>query len=168
MFAHPEVLGKKALHEWASKTNYKSLPEHVKKMHEGGDVPADGIYELQEGEKVIPASHAGFRATTITHHDDGSATIRHDHHDGSYKEYAVANLEDMHHGIESHLRSPHEIEEFLKAHGIDPEKLEELIEPGLHDKALDYIAEQLGIDPDDIEEKVSPGVHQKMAEAIKD
>jgi hypothetical protein len=27
MFAHPNVLGKKALHEWASKTDYSKLPK---------------------------------------------------------------------------------------------------------------------------------------------
>lgn len=31
MHAHPEILGKKGLHEWdeATKGEYKSLPEHV-------------------------------------------------------------------------------------------------------------------------------------------
>ena len=31
LHAHPEILGKKALHEWdeATKGKYKSLPEHV-------------------------------------------------------------------------------------------------------------------------------------------
>jgi hypothetical protein len=31
MYAHPEILGKKALKEWSSKTDFKSLPKHVKK-----------------------------------------------------------------------------------------------------------------------------------------
>lgn len=31
MYAHPEVLGKKALKEWSSKTDFKDLPEHAHK-----------------------------------------------------------------------------------------------------------------------------------------
>lgn len=33
LHAHPEILGKKGLHEWdeATKGEYKHLPEHVKK-----------------------------------------------------------------------------------------------------------------------------------------
>jgi hypothetical protein len=31
MFAHPEILGKKALKEWSDKTDFKGLPEHVHK-----------------------------------------------------------------------------------------------------------------------------------------
>lgn len=31
MYAHPEILGKKGLKEWSSKTNFKSLPTKVKK-----------------------------------------------------------------------------------------------------------------------------------------
>lgn len=33
LHAHPEILGKKGLHEWdeATKGHYKNLPEHVKK-----------------------------------------------------------------------------------------------------------------------------------------
>ena len=31
MYSHPEILGKKGLKEWSSKTNFKDLPEHVHK-----------------------------------------------------------------------------------------------------------------------------------------
>jgi hypothetical protein len=31
MFANPEVLGEKGLHEWAAASKGKKLPEHVKK-----------------------------------------------------------------------------------------------------------------------------------------
>ena len=31
MFAHPEVLGEKGLHEWAHASKGMKLPEHVKK-----------------------------------------------------------------------------------------------------------------------------------------
>ena len=31
MYANPEILGKKGLKEWSSKTNFKSLPTKVKK-----------------------------------------------------------------------------------------------------------------------------------------
>jgi hypothetical protein len=27
LYAHPEKIGKDALHEWSSKTNFKTLPE---------------------------------------------------------------------------------------------------------------------------------------------
>jgi hypothetical protein len=47
----------KQLHEFAS-TPEKGLPEKVKKMHEGGVVPENGIYELQKGELVVPTSPA--------------------------------------------------------------------------------------------------------------
>jgi hypothetical protein len=35
MHAHPEILGKKGLHEWdeATKGKFKSLPEHVHHKH---------------------------------------------------------------------------------------------------------------------------------------
>jgi hypothetical protein len=35
MHAHPEILGKKGLHEWdeATKGHYSSLPTHVKHEH---------------------------------------------------------------------------------------------------------------------------------------
>jgi hypothetical protein len=29
MYAHPDILGKKGLEEWSSKTNFKKLPEKV-------------------------------------------------------------------------------------------------------------------------------------------
>ena len=109
----------------------------------------------------------GHTSTTITHHADGSATVKHQHEDGDHKEYAVADLDGVHDGLEDHLRNPEEIEADLKARGIDPEALEEAIEPGLHDRALDSLAEKHGVSPDDIEEKVSPGVHERMARLIE-
>lgn len=33
MYAHPEILGKKALHEWSGKTDFSKLPEHVHHKH---------------------------------------------------------------------------------------------------------------------------------------
>jgi hypothetical protein len=109
----------------------------------------------------------GHTSTMITHHADGSATIKHHHEDGVHEEYGVADLDGVHDGLEDHLRSPEEIEAHLKARGIDPEALEEAIEPGLHDKALDYLADKDKVNPDDIEEKVSPGVHERMVRLIK-
>jgi hypothetical protein len=109
----------------------------------------------------------GHTSTTITHHADGSATIKHQHEDGDHKEYAVSDLDGIHDGLEDHLRAPEKIEADLKAHGIDSEALEEAIEPGLHDKALDHLAEEVGISPDEEEEEVSPGVHERMARLIK-
>jgi len=106
--------------------------------------------------------------TTITHHADGSATVKHEHESGDHKEYAVADLDGVHDGLEDHLRTPDEIGKDIDAHGIDYEALEEAIEPGLHDKALDYLAEKDNVNPNDIEEKVSPGVHERMARLIKE
>ena len=110
----------------------------------------------------------GHTNTMITHHADGSATVKHQHEAGDHKEYAVADLDGVHDGLEDHLRTPHEIEKDLDSRGIDHEALEEAIEPGLHDKALDYLADKDKVDSDDIEEKVSPGVHERMARLIKE
>jgi hypothetical protein len=110
-----------------------------------------------------------FVHTTIEHHDDGSATIHHEHEDGkSHVKHAVADLDEIHDSLEEHLRDPEEIEKEVKDRGVDPEALEEVIEPGLHDKALDYLADKDKVKPDDIEEKVSPGIHQKMERLIED
>jgi hypothetical protein len=82
----------------------------------------------------------GFLTTTITHHDDGSHTIKHSHEDGaSHKEYAVGDLDGLHDGMEDSLRCPEEIEEELEKRGIDAEALEEAINPGLHEKMADVI-----------------------------
>lgn len=54
----------KQLHEFAS-TSEKGLPQHVKKMHEGGVVPENGIYELQKGELVVSTSPVAEGPTLI-------------------------------------------------------------------------------------------------------
>ena len=137
-------------------------------MHTGGTVPEDGVYTLQAGEHVIPKGLAkhGFHRTSIEHHHDGSATIKHEHHTGAHVEHAVMDLDGIHDSLEKHLRDPQEIEDEIKKRGVDPEKLEEIVEPGLHDKALDYEGEKHGFKPDDAEEEVSPGVHEKMARLL--
>lgn len=101
-------------------------------------------------------AHAGhgYHMTTITHHDDGSATIKHNHESGDDKEYAVGDLDGVHDGIEDHLRE----------RGIDPEAIEEAIDPGIHARALDALAKAQGVDEEKAEEKVSPGLHEKMSE----
>ena len=110
----------------------------------------------------------GHTSTMITHHADGSATVKHEHEGGDHKEYAVSDLDGVHDGLEDHLRTPDEIGKDIDAHGIDYEALEEAIEPGIHDKALDYLAEKDKVNPNDIEEKVSPGMHERMARLIKE
>lgn len=115
-------------------------------------------------EKKKPHAGHGYIWTDIDHHEDGSATVHHEHEDGkSHKTYAVSDLDGVHDGLEDHLRDPEEIESWLKEHDIDPEKLEELIHPGLHAEAL----EKAGVDDEKLEEEVEPGIHRKMAEAIK-
>ena len=110
-----------------------------------------------------------FLRTTIEHHDDGSATVHHEHADGvSHVKHAVLDLDGVHDSLEDHLREPEEIEKEVKDRGVDPEKLEEVIEPGLHDKALDYLADKDKIKSDDVEEEVSPGVHARMARLIEE
>jgi hypothetical protein len=111
----------------------------------------------------------GFKETHIEHHPDGSMTIEHLHEDGegSHVKRAVMDLDGLHDSLEEHLRTPEEIEEKIKERGVDPEKLEEVIEPGLHDKALDYLADKNRVSPDAIEEKVSPGVHERMARLME-
>jgi len=110
-----------------------------------------------------------FLRTHVNWHPDGSATIHHEHEDGtSHVKHAVLDLDGVHDSLEDHLRDPEEIEKEIKDRGVDPEKLEEVIEPGLHDKALDYLSEKDHIKPDDVEEKVSPGVHARMARLIEE
>ena len=36
LYAHPEKIGREALHEWASKTNFSRLPEKVKSPKKTG------------------------------------------------------------------------------------------------------------------------------------
>jgi hypothetical protein len=141
------------------------------KMHTGGIVPKTGKYTLQAGEEVIPVKHAGhgFKETNIEHHPDGSMTVEHVHEDGEGKhvKHAVMDLDGLHDSLEQHLRTPEAIEKEIKDRGVDPERLEEVVEPGLHDKALDYLADKEHVSPDDIEERVSPGVHERMARLME-
>jgi len=88
----------------------------------------------------IPHAGHGYHRTTVTHHDDGSATIKHEHEDGkSHKEYAVGDLDGVHDGLEDCLRLAEETEAKLKERGINPEALEESIAPGLHEKMADVV-----------------------------
>lgn len=93
---------------------------------------------MSEEKKIKHAGH-GYHETVIRHFDDGSAAIHHkvhpDHvHEMKDKEYGVGHLDEIHDGIEDHLRNPEEIEAKLQKQGIDPEKLEEAIKPGLHER----------------------------------
>lgn len=107
--------GKKKVKEWERGTDYARLPKHVK-MHEGGEILEDGVYELEKGEVVIPkdAGMKGmkgmkkkhdFRSTNMEHHADGSITLRHMHESDSKKDVtqAVANLAKAHKAMDMHL-----------------------------------------------------------------
>jgi hypothetical protein len=72
----------------------------------------------------------GFTRTSITHHDDGSATVEHEHHTGKKVTHAVANLDGVHNSMEDHLRHP-----------ANEEKLEEEIHPGIHDEVAEKVEE---------------------------
>ena len=81
-----------------------------------------------------------YLSTEIEHHDDGSATIHHEHEDGkSHSRHSVADLDGIHDSLEDHLRDPEEIEDAIEKKGIDPEKLEEAISPGIHEKMEEII-----------------------------
>lgn len=147
--AHSEEFGKKNLAEWDAATKGKhNLPEHVRKMHDGGEVPEDGVYALQKGEEVIPKDkkmaeemkkHAGhgYRRTMIEHHDDGSHTMEHEGADGQpNKKYAVSCLDCVHDGLEDHLGEANDGED-RDENGdtyAEGEALEEKLAPGLHSK----------------------------------
>lgn len=77
-----------------------------------------------------------FTHSTIEHHDDGSHTIHHQHADGPEHDvkHAVADLDEVHDSFEKHFRDPEEVEGMVGKKGIDPEKLEEAISPGIHEK----------------------------------
>jgi hypothetical protein len=82
-----------------------------------------------------------FLRTTIEHHADGSATVHHEHQDGEghHVKHAVLDLDGIHDSLEDHLRDPEEVEAYPKEHGIDPEKLEEAIHPGLHEEMEEVV-----------------------------
>ena len=50
-----------------------------------------------------------YKHSHISHHADGSATVKHEHEDGvSHSEHAVENLDGVHDSLESHLGEPNE------------------------------------------------------------
>lgn len=68
------------------------------------------------------AKHHKFHHTRITHHADGSATIRHEHEEGPHKdvEHAVADLDGIHDSVEDHMGQPNDGEAEAEAgqHGV--------------------------------------------------
>jgi hypothetical protein len=56
-----------------------------------------------------------------------------------------------------------DVEKALRKQGVDPEKIEEALDPGVHARALKEAAKQSGLNDEKIEERVSPGLHDKMA-----
>jgi hypothetical protein len=102
-------------------------------------------------------AHAGhgFHSTHIELHDDGSATIHHQHSEGSHKDkkYAAADLDGVHDGLEDHLRIPEDQEE----------KIEEKIHPGIHQEALKKTGNE-----EELEDQVHPGIHKEVTEKAKE
>ena len=50
-----------------------------------------------------------YKHSHISHHADGSATVKHEHEDGvSHSEHAVENIDGIHDSLESHLGEPNE------------------------------------------------------------
>jgi hypothetical protein len=86
-------------------------------------------------EKLQAHAGHGFKSTHITHFDDGSAAIKHEHEGGPDHdvEHAVGNLDGIHDSLQDHL-DPEKMEKGLKDEGKDPEALEEKVSPGIHDK----------------------------------
>jgi hypothetical protein len=83
-----------------------------------------------------------FDSTMITHHDDGSHTVHHMHEDGPEHDDigAVNDHDSLLDNLCDHL-DPEKVESELKSHGIDSEKLEELISPGIHNAMAGLIGE---------------------------
>lgn len=81
-----------------------------------------------------------FSSTHIDHHDDGSMTVHHMHEDGSEHDvkHAVGDHDSMIDSLCDNL-DPEKIEGELDKRGIDSEKLEEAIHPGLHDTMEDLL-----------------------------
>jgi hypothetical protein len=77
----------------------------------------------------------GFTHTDAEHHADGSITLTHTHIDPAKSiKRAVSDLDEMHDSMEDCCNpdEPEKVEKELEDRGIDPEKLEEDIAPGLH------------------------------------
>lgn len=81
-----------------------------------------------------------FSHTNIELHPDGSATVEHVHESNPVKnvKHAVADTDGIHDSLQDHL-NPVEVEEEAEHRGFDPEKIEEQIAPGIHDKVLDVV-----------------------------
>lgn len=63
-----------------------------------------------------------YKSTHVTHHDDGSHSIRHEHEDGvSHKEYARGDHDGLMDGMMEHTSEPDEEEAAADAgdHGVD-------------------------------------------------
>jgi hypothetical protein len=60
-------------------------------------------------KKKKHAGH-GFKHTHIEHHKDRSATVHHQHEDGSHADvkHAAANLDGIHDSLEQHLGQPND------------------------------------------------------------
>jgi hypothetical protein len=74
-----------------------------------------------------------YHTTTIDHHDDGSHTIHHEHHNPEEDcKYAVEDLDSMHDGLEHHLGEPNDGEEVEDHSHISHSEFLEEIEHLVH------------------------------------
>jgi hypothetical protein len=65
--------------------------------------------EEKKDKKETKKKHAGhgYKSTHITHHADGSHTVKHEHEDGaSHQEYAKPDLDGVHDGLQDHMGVP--------------------------------------------------------------
>jgi hypothetical protein len=131
MYAHPEILGKKGLKEWSSKTKFEHLPNHVPSYEQGIDrVPADTLALLHKGEKVIPKkdnmAHGDWREAVtgkdrkppkhikrMVHEktDNGKHLVTHEHHHPEHhrdEKHSFDNMSDVLAHMQKHAGEPNE------------------------------------------------------------
>lgn len=63
---------------------------------------------MAEEKKMKHSKTQGHHTTTIRHFTDGSHHVKHEHEDGSVKEYAVPNHDAMIDGLMQHTSEPNE------------------------------------------------------------
>jgi hypothetical protein len=68
--------------------------------------------------------HHKFSHTHVEHHNDGSSTVHHVHHEGPHKDvkHAVSSLDHLHDSMQDHLgqENPGEAEANAGQHGVAP------------------------------------------------
>jgi hypothetical protein len=81
-------------------------------------------FEEMKMDHAKKHAHHGFTDTHIKHHTDGSATVKHVHHEGPHKdvEHGVPSLDHVHDSLQAHLGMPNPGEAAADAgdHGVAP------------------------------------------------